>query len=268
MKRTLLFFGAALLLCSCNTYQYITVSSPDMKQNEQHQFVAENDTIRLTYNFNGRNGPVQVTVFNKLSKPLLVDLNRSALIINDKAVAFNNNQMEINGYVNGSSIQWTRGVSTSSGNIHATATLPAGVMFIPAGSFIAQSTLVITDKNFEDIPDDQFRKERYTADDMTEHRIKTADFTKEASPLSFRTYLTLMTDDDDRKEFVQQHSFYISQVKQTLAGPGTIDFSNAGDQFYVSKPNSGTQAAVGAAVVTALVVGAAAAHGSGGNDGK
>jgi len=263
MKPMMIVIGVlALSWSSCSTYQYITVASPDISQNSQHQFVAENDTMKLTYDFNGSNGPVHITVFNKLDKPLLIDMNRSALIVNDKAISFYSGKVELMASLNTSTYRsYIPGiVSTSSGTVSATGTLPAGMIFIPSGSYITQSPLVITNQNLENIPDDKFHTERYTADDQSVYKMKTAGFTAASSPLVFRTYLTFVQDDADKKAITWQHSFYVSEVKQSTAGPYNVNFSNAGDQFYVSKVNNGAQvagtAAVVAVVATAAAVGA------------
>jgi len=253
----MLLFAFAAMFCSCRTYQYITVSSPDIKQNDQRQFVAENDTMKLTYNFSGNSGPLELTVFNKWDKPLLVDLNRSALIINDKAVSFYTGRVELSGTVSGNSFGWGNGVRTSSGTIDATATLPAGVIFIPAGAYITKTPLYITDKALENIPDEKFHKVKYTADDLTEYQLKTADFTREESPMVFKTYLTFYQADMGKGEMVQQHTFYVSEVCQAPAGASASMANGNGDRFCISEQKPGSGAA-GAVVVAAALVAAAA----------
>ncbi|HNC30155.1 MAG TPA: hypothetical protein PKX08_09130, partial [Cyclobacteriaceae bacterium] len=72
---------ALCIVCTgCSTYQYVTVSSPLKTQNE---FIAENDTVKISYDFSGEQGPVKISIYNKLSTPLYVDWSKSALIIGD-----------------------------------------------------------------------------------------------------------------------------------------------------------------------------------------
>lgn len=241
MKITLLLIGFALLLSSCGTYQYITVSSPDIRQNDRHQFVAENDTLRLIYDFNGCNGPVQLTVYNKLDRPLLADLNRSALVINERAFGFNSGKVELSGSAEAFSQRvrspWPGRYSYS--DVNLSGTLPAGIVFIPSGSYIIESPLAITDHNLNNIPDSLFRPQRFTGVDLSTYKMQTASFTQDSSPLVFRTYITFIEQGADKKEIVRQHTFYVSEVRQSTAGPFIFNFSNDGNQFYVSDMSHG-----------------------------
>src|SRR5882724_1485307 len=92
-------FCIIVLCCSCNTFQYIRVSSPDIPQNKQQQFETENDTMKLVYDFNGLNGPMKITVYNKLNKPLQMDLNRSVMIVNNNAIGLNSGSLEVSGSI-------------------------------------------------------------------------------------------------------------------------------------------------------------------------
>lgn len=73
----------ALLSCRTNIY---TVSSPNVPQSN-NQFVYENDTLRVSYNFWSRKGYMNFTVYNKLSTPIFIDWKLSGFI--DSGIKYN-----------------------------------------------------------------------------------------------------------------------------------------------------------------------------------
>ncbi len=213
------------------------------------------------YDFSGLYGPVKLTVFNKLDKPLVLDLNKSALIINDKAVGLNSGKIELEASSVGS-----RGFATTNTSIVGTATLAPGMVFIPAGTYVTQTPLVIMDKNFDNIGDDKFQRRRYNEGRSDQYSVKAADFTRDSSPLVFRTYITFAQPDSARPAFTQQHSFYVSEVRQTTLKPSNLmDYDpTQGDLFYVSKMNQGAYAAGWTAgIAVALTLAAVSANNRG-----
>src|SRR4051812_46882763 len=97
--KTYIPLSVALLLCiSCSRYQYATINgSSGITTNDKLEFVAENDSLRLVYNFNGANAPINITIQNKLQKPVYIDWQRSALIVNDKAISYVLSELKIEG---------------------------------------------------------------------------------------------------------------------------------------------------------------------------
>lgn len=247
-----------VLLSSCSTYQYVTLSSPDISKNDRHEFVAENDTMKLVYDFHGGNGPVRITAYNKLDRPLLLDLNRSVLIINNKAIGLNTGKIEVEGSIS-TSVNTTGGFSTASasGSVGAATVLPQGQMFIPGGTFISYTaTVSLADRTFDNIPAGAFNAETVTTDDSFAHGLKTAHFAAGESPLAFRTMLTFMQPGSDIKESVWQNSFYVSAVVQTAARPEKMGYDTGpnGDRFYVSKTRKGAVVVSGIVLLTIFTV--------------
>jgi hypothetical protein len=117
--------------------------------------------------------------------------------------------------------------------------------------------VVLADKNLENIPEDSFRRVKYPEGDAWQYQLKTASFTRESSPLLFRTYLTFISADSSRKEMTRQHSFYVSEIRQTTVNPANFGYEAKGDQFFVSRQNKGAYAA-GWVAATAVVAAAAA----------
>ena len=246
-------FSIIALCCSCNTFQYIRVSSPDIPQNKQRQFETENDTMKLVYDFNGLSGPMKITVYNKLDKPLQMDLNRSVMIVNNNAIGLNSGSVEVSGSISATSTGG--GTSTASGSVSASTVLPQGIVFIPPGTFISRSTLPVVAKTFDRIPAGEFLEENDNAD-TSSRMLKTAHFNRESSPLAFSTLLTFVQPDAPQTTITRQHSFYVSEIKQTTVNPYHLDYAKRaeGDELYISKPNKSAFTAGGIATLAVLVL--------------
>ncbi len=246
-----------LLTSSCKTYQYGTVSSAKMPMNEKQEFIYESDSLRLIYNFNGPNAPVNITVQNKLQVPLYIDWRKSAVIINDRAVSYVPSEMRIEGDVQSSSYNsGTRagGTTFGSGSINATVSLPPAIDFVPPQSFFTRSPIGLTDRHLDNVPESEFHRLKYQAAEGYNLQVKAAAFTEANSPLRFKSYLTLMVGEVTAKPVSYEHSFFLSQLIFTGQPPGIIwlNKEKRGNQFYISRTSSS-----GAAV--AVVFGAVAA---------
>ena len=102
MKKLIVFTCLLSLLFSlnaCSSYYYSMLSSDKgiVGVNEYNDFVQENDSVRIIYNFYGEDAPVRITVFNKLDEPMYIDWQRSSLIIGDKAVSYYKEVMPVQG---------------------------------------------------------------------------------------------------------------------------------------------------------------------------
>lgn len=260
MPKTLPITVIVLLLASsCTTYQYGTVSSARMSMNEKQEFIYENDSVLLLYNFNGPNAPVNITIQNKLQVPLYIDWKKSALIINDQAVSYVPSEMRIEGGINSSSYNSgtrTNNTTYGTGSLNATVSLPPSIDFIPPQSFFTRSPIGITDRQIQNVPESAFHRLKYQAAEGYELNVKAAVFTEETSPLRFKSYLTMMVGEATAKPVSFEHSFFLSQLISTGQPPGVIYLNNTnrGNQFYISRSTSGTGAAVVLGVMAAASV--------------
>src|ERR1044072_8385415 len=100
MRAFLLFILLTILIASCSRYQYVTINGSDIKSNNNHEFVEENDSVRIQYTFNGPDAPINLVIVNKTSVPIIIDWSRSALIVNDKAISYVSNLVPIEGTFN------------------------------------------------------------------------------------------------------------------------------------------------------------------------
>ncbi|WP_315816402.1 hypothetical protein [Paraflavitalea speifideaquila] len=152
---------ASCFFFSCTVYQVMTVSSPEIRQNQASEFVIENDSLELCYNFNGLDGPIKVKIRNKLQQPLYVDWKHSALIINDRAVSYSPSTMAIEGVLAAGMFSWTKEWSTTYGRISAEALLPPEMEFILPQAYVTKKLMGITNQALENLPDSLFSKKGY-----------------------------------------------------------------------------------------------------------
>src|SRR5438045_9585163 len=110
MRIFLLIILLTGLFTSCSRYQYVTITSSDIRKNDKQEFVIENDSIRIQYNFNGADAPINIAIENRIDVPLYIDWPQSALIINNKAISYVPYTVRIEGVFNGSTILWNTNV--------------------------------------------------------------------------------------------------------------------------------------------------------------
>ncbi len=86
MKYALRFLPVLLLalLSSCSKYYvYHTGSNSRNVRAAQNEYIYEDDTVKITYDFWCKKGRMSFSIYNKLSIPIFIDWKNSALIIND-----------------------------------------------------------------------------------------------------------------------------------------------------------------------------------------
>jgi hypothetical protein len=229
----------------------MTVSSPEVRQNQANEFVVENDSLELSYNFNGQDGPIKMRIRNKLQQPMYIDWKRSALIINDHAVNYSSSKMVIEGSLSITSYDFTRDLSSTWGRVNATAQLPPDLEFIPPQTYVTKKLMGVTNQTLEQLPDSIFTKRRIpiTGDGPGYEIIKEAFFTARTSPLVFRSYLTVMVGDTLPRAVSYQHNFYISELIKMSNSPNVLNGNSRGDRFYVVRGHVPDSGSVGYGVV-------------------
>jgi len=259
MRPLLLFILLTSLISSCIQYQYVTIDGSGHRTDMQ-EFFEENDSVRIQYNFNGPDAPVNVIIDNKTDAPIYIDWSRSALIINDKAISYMSKVVPIEGTFGSSSVGSSHGeYASTSGSVYATAILPDNLDFIPPASYISKNPMSVTNQ-FMVVPDSAFRTERITLSDGSFTKASHASFTEQSSPLHFKSYLTLIFGDQSNKPVAYQCSFYISEIYNTITDPETfLNNRERGNQFYV-KESTGLGQGFGVVAGGALLSTAAALH--------
>jgi hypothetical protein len=245
-----------LSLASCSRYQYATIESTSINKNDKQEFVVENDTLRLIYNFNGVNAPINISVQNKLNVPISIDWQRSALIVNDTAISYVPGTVDIDGGLHGYSYAV---------NLHATAHLPEQSAFLPPHTLINKMPMGVTNRIITNVPDSAFHKVRFYAAEGMMVQVKYAKFTETSAPLRFRSYLTVLIGEQPAKPVVYEHSFYISELINSGQPPENIWVANVyrGNQYYVRESTGFGEGSTGFGVIagTAIIAGATEALG-------
>lgn len=258
MRLTIPVLFLLVLACSCNRYQYFGINSAQVQKNDQQAFTVENDTLQIVYNFNGKNAPVNLLVRNKLNKPIYIDWKRSALIINDKAISYSPDEVGIRGVVNGGTINWVEGFSSTQASLDVTAKLPAGTQMIPPQSFVTRTPMGVTNKLLKNFPDSALQKIELTLDDGSTAVARQAFFEAYNSPLQFRSYLTIVVGDSSASVPVAyQQSFYVSELYRTLVRPKkfTLYRDRPGEWSYVEEVTGfGKSAATGFGVLAGAAI--------------
>lgn len=231
--RTVLLLIPVILL-SCSKYQYLKVSSGNASLNDKNEFVAENDTVRITYNFYGNNMPVNISVFNKSNDGLMIDWSRSSVIIGENAITFSEPSLEIQGELN-------RPVGSShTAVLNAKATGKEDIVFIPPQSAVNRSGVHLVKGRFIKL-ENGIRTDHAAGLYDTETQL--ARFSTDNSPIRFRIYLTLAPGDSPgQKSMVVERSFYMSEMVESPKRPSRIfPKSVSGNVGYMGKhTKSGT----------------------------
>lgn len=258
MRNFTLLLLTAFLFTNCTRYQYITLSAKEMTQNEQQEFVTENDSVKITYNFNGFYCPVKITVQNKSASPIYINWKKSALIASGKAISYYSPSYALNGSISGYSIQWNNTASQSA-SVNAAITGSEGIEFIPPHAYITKKPAEVQDNLFEITADSSFIKAALVEDGIR-YNYRMKKFTEENSPLVFRSYLTILSG-DILKDTSIENTFYIKELKQAYSSPQNFipGLSKRGDTYFVNQATGfGTGAAAAALIGGGIAVGVVA----------
>jgi hypothetical protein len=260
MRKLLPLASFVLLFSSCTTYQYMRVSGKNITANDNREFVMENDSVRVIYNFHGQNAPIHVEVLNKMDKPIYVDWSRSALIINDKAISYVPSSVPISGSVTTTTSSLPRPgggfrQTTSYGDFSGSVGVPREMDFIPPGSYKNKTPLGVTNVFY---PEARKNAKRRLIADGEGHAasVMTREYADTSSPFQFSSYLTLFMEGSTDQPIALQHSFYVSEIWTTTVGPDNLPFvrEKYGDRFYVRTTNAFGKIAGGFGILAGLAV--------------
>jgi hypothetical protein len=238
MKKLLIIsLAATALLSACSTYQMNTVRSTNTTLDEKTgEFKLENDSVRIVYSFAGQNAPIHINIYNKLSEPVYVDWERSALITGDQSYSYGDQTVQINGDVSSTSVG--RNIQFSAGSFNAEATLPKNVAFIPPHSQVSKTISRNNSGLIKNLSDDLFSNAKLPASiGSVDQKVKVAKFDNENTPLAFKSYLTVYTLNGNTPKYTAyQNDFYVSQIIRSSQEPESFEFfqSGRGDLFTSS----------------------------------
>ena len=181
----LIFIGS--LLSSCTSHYIATWQNADPYSilTDDGNYAVKNDTLGISHAFNSQNGKVRVRMENYSDRPILINLTKSAMIINGRAL----------GYVDGKSTMFGRfnqfgnpefgSVGIMDGEISGkTNTLYIPPMAFVEGEFtdISAETRHIVGENFRGT-----RTSHPLFEDMV--NAETAFYQKDNSPMALTSYI-------------------------------------------------------------------------------
>lgn len=243
---------AAAICCgffaSCKSYQLNVVNSDEGKMNEKTgEWIFENDSVKISYAFNGQNGPVTVGVYNKLEKPVYIDWQKSALIIDDQAISYVPDNIALNGTIStvtshfyyGNSNWLPNSASFSNGNIKANLNLPKNSTYLPPHTQSSINTLYLKDRKLfvADTAYHLIPMSKTYGDVVNSEPVKSATFKKDNSPFKFKSYLTLyVVNGNEVSPVTYQQSFYVSRSVLSSVSPEQFDeFAHKRGDYFISR---------------------------------
>jgi hypothetical protein len=239
MRCLILSLLIVLVFGSCSSYEYLTLSSPQIPKNDKKEFSWENDTMKLVYNFHGEGGPMSVTIYNKTEKPLFVNWKKSALIRDGHSTSLFNSSVQVTGELSTTAIPLRSKVATASySSLSASFDLPQGMELIPPASDIKKGLFAVQDEAVLNAQNkDTAHSEKITDAYGVVARFKRFSFEEAQSPLQFRSYLTFVLGNDNSPEFSVQHSFYAKEVLLSSDDPEYFSlYRQGGDNLYIKQP--------------------------------
>jgi hypothetical protein len=263
MKTLANFFLPAILLLSlmsCSKYYINTVSSSNMSKDKQTgEFQLDNDSVRISYGFTGQDGALYIKVYNKLAVPLFLDWTRSSIIYKGKAISYVPDKVNLSGGISTTTYN-DRILPTSESTLNGTIQVPKEVTFIPPNSSVQTTAKLLYPDVFKNLSDSLYQghESLLTSDGQVEAKVGNFEYSN--SPLSFRSYLTLYTQDGNKNNtFSFDKEFFVSKSVKTFAKPQhLLDYSSpTADVFYYSNATGYGKTMTGVSIA-ALIVGAAA----------
>lgn len=209
-----------ILFCSCGSYVQVFDTKTENTKIEDDNYVFENDSVKITYDFWREKGLLSFSIYNKLNKPIYVDWKKSSYI--NKGIKRNYwEDSESTKTVGRTSGNASRNNSlmmafTNSINVSSSETIkPEKITFIPPKSNYIRSQFFL-------LPITVFKVKKYPEIIAMEKlnssnqsiNIPTKSYSKADTPLLFRNFLTLSYTEGFDKEFYVDNEFYISSVKK------------------------------------------------------
>ncbi|WP_010662045.1 hypothetical protein [Marinilabilia salmonicolor] len=237
-----------LLFSSCSTYQYVGLT-PLKTDASDDVGVSLTDSLEISYSFDGDGGEIQVEIFNRSLRPVLVDKSKSSLIRAGETIPFFDNTSQISSVSHSrQSYVYDRDYyTTTQGEIQ---TNPS-ILFIPPDSKVRVKGPVL-ERSFFDFPDTKPVEKVNLRTDNGYYKTRTVSFSGEESPATYRLFLTIIPYGKEQEPVFVSQQFSVKKLTNTSLTPGY--FTNEGENnFYIKEPN-GFGAFMGGIAAMALVV--------------
>jgi len=195
-----------ILLYSCSPCWIATVTSEKIPL-KTTGYEYENDTVRINYRFWGNKGKIEFDIFNKTDVPIFFDWKTSAYIPNDKMVSYWQDVTNIEAV-----FYSTRSLGVGSGK--SVSIRQERIAVVPPHSMITKNQFHLVKK--------------YT--DME----KTGVYDNNNTPLRFRNYLTLCTNEKfEGRVSTIDNSFFVTSIKEVSSNK-VLKYKSP-NTFYVTQ---------------------------------
>lgn len=231
-KPKLIFFLMimAILISSCD-YRYIQIfSTKSLNLIEKPEgWIFENDSIKVSYNFNSRGGILSFKIFNKLNKPIYLDWKNSSFIYKGEKYNYWFDEITTIGTTTQSSVIGKNVFNPNDRNIYSSSigflnqksVKSERITFIPPQSGISSNISYY-----------QFRltnpSVHFKVDPKVANRIKVPDlkrkgktltgyeyiYNEENSIISFRNYLAISFLENSTQFRFIDNKFYVNSLKE------------------------------------------------------
>lgn len=199
----LLFISFSFIFYGCNKHQYVFVEG-DQDYSYTNEYLIENDSLEILYNFSGNSVPVHIKVKNKSNKPLFIDWKKSAAVIDGKKYSYWNDDsnVEISGFgdvyfaADGSIVKEER------------------ITYVPPKSYIETTRIFLQTAFFKDLPERNLQHLKMSSENGPV-KVKKYIFSEANSPLSFRSIITVSNQESFSKETMFDNTFWVAEVLES-----------------------------------------------------
>ncbi len=237
MRNILLCLLVLGCFSSCRTYQYVTLETEKATRNEAKELVWENDTVKLFFNFNGKWGNLNLTVFNKSEQPLSINWQKSAIVYSDSSYILFDITTRINGDIE-KNLRDNRipdPYVKRLGSINATIATTNTFDFLPPHTYVNQKNLQLfkIQPSIKSLSPDLPIEKMKTEESLVNYRKAVYDLS--STPFKFKLFLTYEA--ANGQSFFTQHLFYVTEIRQVDNAGIYHTFINLdGDKFYWAVP--------------------------------
>lgn len=214
-KTVFLSLIAILLLPACAFHSYLQVYETKPTQPIHlagNDYVFENDTLRISYNFWGEGGFLNFTVYNKLNTPLYIDWKKSSFIRNGKTVEYwpDNHQFFVVGASNAvSNDSVAKRIFSVRPDKEQITRIEPKQTFTPAYKqplYTTRGTLLNTNRNYQVVYGKDHNGEEVKS------KLYMAEYDSSNNVFNFRNVLAMSTSPKFEGKFYADNGFYVSKI--------------------------------------------------------
>ena len=235
MKTYLFALLILVSLSACSRQAQLVTLQGNNVQPVDDGLVLNSDTLTLIYSFSRERGQMELTLINRLERPLYVDWKRSAFVMGQDQYAYWQDVADVNLSNWGSQYgRYSVGstVGTISKNDQVGFILPQSRIVKQQFVLVPRSSLSLTGPF--NVVGEKPLNNLYSKKPVD---VKVYTYSDGQSPLQFRNYLTLSTDKEFQTEFVIDTKFWASDVRVLpLDQVEPITTQQPDGSYTVSKP--------------------------------